>query len=169
MFVSSFFLHLESMSLAATLFHFPTPDFVDPHYLFAFPLQRFVSGKQSRITPFLRRLLQPPTWLPSSVWRTFLKLAKPTDLPSPSASPSPLSSVVMREVISIHIGQGGVQIGNACWGTMLTLPTPLLTLLTLCSLENLLTPLTPLNLLTLPTTINLLNLPTFAPLSPSLP
>ena len=26
-----------------------------------------------------------------------------------------LSCVIMREVVSIHIGQAGVQMGNACW------------------------------------------------------
>jgi hypothetical protein len=75
----------------------------------------------------------------------------------------------MREVISIHIGQGGVQIGNACWGSALTLPTPLLTLLTLRALQNLLTLRSPLNMLILPTPINLLNLPTFTPSSPYCP
>jgi len=53
-----------------------------------------------------------------------------TSLVPPSRSPLILCSVIhpsspaffpnfpspiMREVISIHIGQGGIQIGNACW------------------------------------------------------
>ncbi|KAG2810840.1 hypothetical protein PC112_g15876, partial [Phytophthora cactorum] len=36
----------------------------------------------------------------------------------PSSSPhssTPTFSTKMREVISIHLGQGGIQAGNACW------------------------------------------------------
>merc|ERR1712036_193154 len=32
-----------------------------------------------------------------------------------SESFSPSSSFIMRECISIHVGQAGVQIGNSCW------------------------------------------------------
>ena len=50
----------------------------------------------------------------NSLLLTFTPHSKARSSP-PSFRTSPKNSTTMREVISIHIGQAGIQTGNACW------------------------------------------------------
>ncbi len=70
------------------------------------------TGMQNMTLP-AEPLLSPTTFFLSTVSARYLRCTSPSQHPHLFFSNSPSESQ-MREVINIHVGQAGVQIGNSC-------------------------------------------------------
>lgn len=62
-----------------------------------------------------KRLLERKRHPPVQQAKNFKKCTSSCTLFKLSSSSSPNSQNTMREAISIHLGQAGSQVGNACW------------------------------------------------------